>query len=272
MIKEVRKLISLLLLLIPTNYLFAETADYSSLKAVLIVGHEEDDTHEAIADMNEIADLFTQYKVTVYKFYDEKAIWSEITKVTPECNFLVYSGHGSVMGIDGKAGGICINPETVSTAQLIADLRLKENALVLFKSVCGGAGSSAGDQGDIGIDEARDRVMNYAYPFFEVGAAAYYANNYGSGVYNFLKNFLDGKSLYEGYVSSTSPWSEIEFEETFPKDTSKSFSIASRPGGGTATLITYTNGVKKEEKVISPKQYNVAYVGKKSFSIKNMLE
>ena len=112
-----------------------------------------------------------------------------IIEVANKCKFFVYSGHGSTMGVNGNAGGICIN-SMVSSYELIKSLRLKENALVIFKSVCRGAGSSAGDNTDIGITEAKKRVTNYAYPFFEIGASAYYANNYGAGAYNFLEDFL----------------------------------------------------------------------------------
>lgn len=49
--------------------------------------------------------------------------------------------------------------------------------MVIFKSVCGGAGFSADDRIDIGTDEAKKRVCSYASPFFKIGSAAYYANN-----------------------------------------------------------------------------------------------
>ena len=149
---------------------------------------------------------------------------------------------------------------------------MKNNALVLFKSVCRGAGSSAGDNDDIGIKVAKERVTSYAYPFFEIGAAGYYANNFGNGVYNFLKDFLAGKTLKEAYVNSASTWTTIEFEEPFPNDSTKSFSIASTPGGGTSTRTTYTNGVKKVEKIPTPKEYEIAYVGSTTFSIQDMLK
>ena len=173
------------------------------------------------------------------------------------------------MGEDGNAGGICIN-SMVSSSRLMNQLRLKDNSLVIFKSVCNGAGSSAGDDNDIGITEAKKRVTYYAYPFFEIGASAYYANNFGNGVYDFLSDFLSGVTLKQSYLNSTETWTNVEFEESFSRDTAKSFSIASTPGGGTATRTTYTNGVKKVEQVKSHKGYKIAYVGEPGFSIINM--
>jgi hypothetical protein len=248
---------------------FCQNNNSKDLKAILIVGHQEDRTKGAIEKMDEIANLFLKKGVLVYKFYDKKADWNEIIKVAKNCNFLLYSGHGSTMGKDGNVGGICIN-SMISSFELMKNLRLKENALVIFKSVCNGAGSSAGDDNDIGITEAKKRVAYYAYPFFEIGASAYYANNFGNGVYDFLDDFLSGITLKQAYLNSTKTWTNVEFEEVFSRDNTKSFSIASRPGGGTATRTTYTNGVKKVEQVKSPKGYKIAYVGKIGFSIIDM--
>jgi hypothetical protein len=239
------------------------------LKAILIVGHQEDGTKEAISDMDKIADLFTQNGVFVYKYYDNDANWNEIINVSKSCSFFVYSGHGSRMGKNGNAGGICINP-TISTSELIASLRLRDNSLVIFKSVCFGAGSSAGDDNDIGIVEAKKRVSSYSYPFFKVGASGYYANNYGNGAYNFLSDFLSGITLKQAYLNSAKIWADVEFEAPFPGYKGKSFSIASTQGGRTATRTTYSNGVKKVEEVKSSKGYGIAYVGNSEFSIKEM--
>lgn len=255
--------------LLLTYPLFAQKNETEQLKAILIVGNQEDGTEGEMEEMDKIANLFKENGVLVYKFYDDKADWNEIVKTAKDCNFLVYSGHGSTMGENGNAGGLCIN-SMVSSAELVKDLKLKDNALVIFKSVCYGAGSSADDDKDIGIKEAKKRVTNYAYPFFEIGAAAYYANNFGSGVYNFLEDFLSGAALKQAYLNSTKIWAEVEFEEVFSKDNTKFISIASRQGGGTATRTTYINGVKKVEEIESPKGYEIAYVGKADFSIRDM--
>ncbi len=249
---------------------YGQNNNSGKLKAVLVVGHQEHLTQSSIQDMNKIARIFSENDIEVYKFYDKKAVWKDIVKVAKDCSFFIYSGHGSSQGKDGNAGGICIT-SVVSTKELISSLRLKENALVIFKSVCNGAGSSAGDDTDIGIEEAKKRVSHYAYPFFDVGAVAYYANNYGNLVNKFLEDFLTGISLKQAYLNSAKQWTDIEFEEPFSRDTTKSFSIASSPGGrGTTTRTSYVDGVKKEEIIESIKNYDIAYVGKSDYSIKDM--
>lgn len=248
---------------------FPQSTQSVKLKAILVVGPLEDLTASSIKDMNEIAALLTKNKILVYKFYDKSANWEEIVKVAKDCSFFIYSGHGSKLGENGTAGGLCIQ-SMVSSAQLIDKLKLKPNALVIFKSVCNGAGSSATDDDDIGIMEAKNRVSSYANPFFKIGASAYYANNYGDGALNFLTDFLAGVPLKKAYLNSALDFDTVEFDEALPMDKNKTYSIASNDGGGFSTRTTYVDGVKKVEKVKSPKEYRIAYVGNSEFSIKNM--
>ena len=144
----------------------------SNLEAVLVVGNTEESTKSAIEEMNSLALVFIKNGIKVTKFYDKNTNWESIKVAAKTASFFVYDGHGSTLGINGATGGLCLN-KFISTEQILADLRLKKNALVLFKSVCGGAGSSASDTKDIGIDEAAQRVTDYSYPFFSIGASCY---------------------------------------------------------------------------------------------------
>jgi hypothetical protein len=175
------------------------------------------------------------------------------------------------MGIGGKSGGLCLQ-KMISAETILKELRLKKNAMVLFQSVCRGAGSSASDDGDIGIKEAQRRVTDYSKPFFDIGASAYYANNYGSGCYNFLNDFLSGIQLKQCFKNSAKTWSEVELEKPYEYNKNKQISIATSKGGGMSTRTTYTNGVKKVEEVPTSKEYEIAYVGFPNFSIKNMIK
>ncbi|MFM7730210.1 MAG: hypothetical protein ACKO6L_04145 [Flavobacteriales bacterium] len=242
---------------------------YGHLKALLIVGSQEDGTQSSMEGMDDIADLFKEHGIQVYRFYDQQADWEAITRVAPECSFLVYDGHGSTMGDGGKAGGLCINT-MVSSSRIRESLRLHAHALVMFQSVCYGAGSSASDDDDIGILEAKDRVSNYAQTFLDVGADGYYANNYVGGVYFFLQDFLEGISLKEAYQQSVHSYSHIEFEDISKGQPRSYFSIASSPGGGYATRTTYTNGVKKVEQIPSVKDYDIACMGTLDLDVRDL--
>lgn len=262
--------------------LFAQKHNYKAkhLKAVLIIGPFDDpnsviastgdySTEATIRQMDYIANLFIKNGVKVYKFYNEKSDWSRIVKVARDCNFFVYAGHGSNLGRNGNTGGLIVKSGPVSTHQLIKTLRLKKNALVVFKSVCKGAGSSAGDEKDIGPKVAERRVTYYASPFFKVGAAAYYANNYDGGVYSFLRDFLSGKTLKKAYHNNLYS-NKIEFEKPFLSDRRKYISIASSEGGGKKTIVTVRYGKESRKTINNPKEYNIAYVGRKYFSIQEM--
>ena len=195
----------LLLQLLPglswSTTLLVDSTKFSKLKAVLIVGHQEDGTKEAIEKMEKIALFLKKKKVNVVSFYDQKAYWAKIKEAAKGAHFFIYSGHGSTMGENGCAGGLCVN-SMVNSRTITEELKLATNAIIIFKSVCNRAGSSAGDNGDIGIKEAEKRVSDYSNPFFKTGAAAYFANNLGSGVENFLKAFFEGKDIHSCYEAS----------------------------------------------------------------------
>jgi hypothetical protein len=244
-------------------------ASSDSLQALLIVGHQEDLTENAIEDMNKLAILFRENGVKVNKFFDDKADWGEIKKLSGKCSFLVYSGHGSTLGENGGAGGICIN-SMVTSSELVEEFKLKPNALVCFQSVCMGAGSTAGDMIDIGIDEAKKRVTSYSKPFLEIGASSYFASNYSYGVYSFLQLFFKGETLRMAFEDSFSNWSKIELEEAYAYNNQKHIVLAASPGGGTATYTKWVNGKKTTKQITNPKSYNVAMVGNVKFDFEMM--
>ncbi len=233
----------------------------NQLKAVLIVGPQEDGTAAAITKMDKIADFFRDKGVEVHCFYNDKTDWDKIVVASEGANFFVYSGHG------GTSGGLNLSTH-ISNQQIVSDLKLHENAMIIFKSVCYGAGSSAGDDDDIGIKTALSRATNYAIPFFEIGIGCYYANNFGDGCLNFLELFFEGKTVQECYTAGVEDgWAKIEITENCSIANDLKISIASSDWGGTCTRITYTNGVKKVEEVPNPKSYDIAYISKPDFTI-----
>jgi hypothetical protein len=221
--------------------------------------------------INKINIIFQEKGISVSKFYDSKAIWEDIKKATPNASFFVYSGHGSTMGVGGKTGGLCLQ-KMISVETMLKELKLKKNAMIIFKSVCRGAGSSADDDIDIGIKEATQRVTDYSKPFFDIGASTYYANNFGNGCYNFLDDFLSGVQLKQCFTNSAKDWTEIEFTKPFVFNKIMQISIASKKGGGITTHTTFINGEKKVEERKSLKTYEIAYVGIPTFTINDLMK
>lgn len=241
------------------------------LHAVLIVGPLEDGTDSAIKSMNKIADYLESQNVIVEKFYNKYSDWDKIKKSAKKTHFFIYSGHGSTLGKGGNSGGLCIK-NMISTQTILEELEFKNNPIVIFKSVCRGAGSSAGDNRDIGIKEATKRVSNYSTPFLKLGASCYYANNLGKGCLSFLQNLFDGKSLETCFIESSKLWCKIEFSKKYTLNETQNIAIASTDWGGTATQTTYINGKKTVKKVKVHKSYDIAYIGKKDFTLNELKE
>ena len=249
---------------------FKNSPKSAPLEAVLIVGNTEKGTLSSIKDMNALALIFENRGIKVTKFYDRNTNWEAIKRAAKNASFFVYSGHGSTMGINGKTGGLCLN-QMITTKQILEELQLKKNAIVLFKSVCGGAGSSADDSKDIGIEEASTRVSDYAQPFFTIGAACYYADNYEDGIHQFLTHFLDGMTNVECYTANTQhDYVCREISQPFPLDRKKQIAISSDQPGGMTTQYIFKNGKTTYKKIPSFKNYNIAFVGNPEFTIEEL--
>ena len=238
------------------------------LRAVIIVGDQQDGTINAIEDMENIHTFFKSKNVIVKTFYHPKTSWKDIVKESKDASFFVYSGHG-MSWPDGKYGGLDLN-EAISSEDIKNDLKLKSNAIVVFKSVCGGAGSSASDDGDIGIKKAIERVSDYSRPFLNIGASAYYANNFGEGCLSFLNDFFEGKTMKECFDNSIGWSAKLEVDQNYRYDRSKSIGVASCDWGGTVTKTSYINGVKSVREVPATKDYDIAYVANLRFSISTL--
>lgn len=242
------------------------------LEAVLIVGNIEKGTASSIKEMNALALIFENRGIKVTKFYDKNTNWESIKKAAKTASFFVYSGHGSTMGINGGSGGLCLI-DMISAKQMVEELRLKKNAVVLFKYVCRGAGSSAGDIDDIGIEEATTRVSDYAQPFFTIGAACYYANNYYCGIDYVLINFLEGMTFEECYLENTDgEYNCREILKPFIFDPNKKIGIASNQQVGMATQCTTKNGKTICKKIPSRKSYDIAFVGNPDLTIEDLTD
>ena len=238
------------------------------LRAVIIVGDLQDGTVSAIKEMEEIHSFFKSKNVIVKTFYHPKTSWKDIVSASKDASFFMYRGHG-MSWPDGKYGGLDLD-EAISSEDIMNDLQLKSNAIIIFKSVCGGAGSSASDDGDIGIRKALERVSDYSRPFLSIGASAYYADNFGNGCLSFLNDFFEGKTMKECFDNSIGWSAKLEVDQNYKYDRSKSIGVASSDWGGTVTKTSYINGVKSVREVPATKDYDIAYVANPRFSISTL--
>ena len=236
----------------------------SQLKAIIILGEGDNlsDKQEDITYMENIRLFLNEKNVLVKTFYDNEVKWEDIVEEAKDASILIYQGHG----IEWKKGyGGFDLKKNVSSEDIVRDLKLKSNAVVLFQSVCGGAGSSAGDDIDIGLEEAKKRILSYSDPFFKIGAKAYFAINTKGGVMDFLISFFRSESIQQIFNKSLGSFYEKEIDIRYDKD--KNIGIASRNWGGTTTRTTWFNGEKTTEEVPSIKNYSITYIGNPDYNI-----
>ena len=235
--------------------------------AVLVVGTHLGSNDRTATEMDKIGEFLKSKGVRVQKFYNHQSDWELIKEASQNAHFFIYSGHGSNMGKNGT-GGLVLK-DWITNDQIQNELKLKDNALVLFKSVCGGAGSSAGDNGDIGYKEAELRVSDYAEPFLAIGASTYYANNYGDGCVSFLEDFFDGLSIEECYNNSLLWGVNKHISKNYMYQPNLKIAISgSNANSGTHTVIrTDGNGVQTRRQVPNSKSYSISYVGNPYFNI-----
>jgi hypothetical protein len=218
------------------------------LEALCIVGSRVSQSYEDRTE--EIAELLESQNVKVHRFYDGNNNWEKIKKAAENCTFFIYSGHGTVLGLDGGFGGLVVE-DFISAQQIIDELKFKKDAIVIYQSACGGAGSSADDEGDLDLETAEERVVETATPFLLAGAKAYHANNYFGGVLDFLKNLLGGKTVSESYITTAETWNTIEKNERLKSNRLPSI---------------YYVGISSDDS----QEYNVAYVGIPTFKLTDL--
>ncbi|HSQ16664.1 MAG TPA: hypothetical protein VLM83_03110 [Anaerolineales bacterium] len=176
------------------------------LKAVLLVGPIDGNTGEwtlsEISNMELAADVLEANGVTVFRFYPGNQTFTAIEEAANGAHFLLYRGHGVY---DGNlpypnVGGFMLSSGYYSPDRIRTYMHLAPNAIVmLYGCFTAGSSSAEGDLYDIGITEAGRRVSQYSDPFFDIGAAGYYANWFGNAFEIFLLNLFAGQTLGQAY-------------------------------------------------------------------------
>lgn len=186
------------------------TLALSGLKAVLIVGPIDGDYGSWTTDEKNNMDLaaaeLSANGVEVHKFYAPNNDWEQIKAAANGAHFLMYRGHGVyVSGTNPlQVGGFSLSGNVFKMPNDIRnDLKLARNAIIMLYG-CFTAGSSSMDSKDIGLAEAQRRVVQYSDPFFDIGAAGYYANWLGNAFQYFVRYLFDGQTLGEAYQSYNS--------------------------------------------------------------------
>lgn len=223
----------------------------SRIKAIVISadvdGPTGENTKGFLERMRSTAEFLKDKGIKVHEFFCPNDDWEKIVAQAVGAHILIYSGHGVYDGSRPPkwVGGFSLTNKFVSSKEVQDQLKLANNAIVIFNQACFTAGSAGGDVGDIGLSEAHRRVAIYAHPFIDLGVGCYYANNFYNSAAAFVDGFLKKKTVKTIYQEEASSWSQILEEK--PYDFNKQ----------------YTMGISK----YGTDQYCVAYVGKPGFTI-----
>ena len=175
------------------------------LTAVLIVGPIDGDygswTTQEKQNMELAAVELEANGVTVHRFYTPNNNWGQITAAAQGAQFLFYRGHGVYWSAlpNPTVGGFALHDSFVSSEMIRTDLELAPNAIVMLYG-CFTAGSSSSDDSPINSAEAQRRVAQYSDPFFDIGAAGYYANWFGDAFQKYVRYLYQGQTLQGAYV------------------------------------------------------------------------
>lgn len=249
------------------------------LKAVFVVSDVDGDDPKGwwnkmfIAQQKLNAQYLRERGVQVKEFYHPNTKWKDILKASEGANLFIYSGHGSNQGINYDAGGLCLLDGIRHASEIKSELKLHKNALVIFNSACSSAGSSASDTKDIGAKEAQKRVAEYAYPFLVNTNGAYLANNNTDWMIPFFMSFFSGKTLTEIHQKELLKHYKAVQPAIYSYDRSYVVGVSYyMPSVPFTEIITITNGKKTVEKVKTHNEYDLAYVSKPGYSVKDMVK
>ncbi len=257
---------------IVSNFAKLSADSLKRIKVIIVVGPVEESTKKFVEEKKELATFLRSYGVQVIEIYHPKANWTDVQEASKDAHIFIYSGHGSTKGENSCSGGLCLTDGITSASDMSKGLQLNKNALILFNHVCRGAGSSAGDDGDIGKIEAAKRVTDYSYPFIQKGAGCYYANNTNGSLQPFLERFFN-KMPVSTIWKEVSKSKTIVIDEKYKHDKRYHISLGSDDESGSiVTRTTTTNGVKKVEKIKGFISYDEAIVGMPEFSVLKLFE
>jgi hypothetical protein len=167
-------------------------------KVVLIVGPAGGATpyYKRLADQT--ATAAAAYTPNVVKVYSPDATWPAVKTALQGASIVVYLGHGNGwpsiyrnalypptqngFGLNPHAGAADAH-QYFGEEQIGSQIKLAPNAVVVFSHLCYASGNTEPGLAEGTLDQAQQRVDNYAAGFFRAGAGAVIADAYLSPTY-----------------------------------------------------------------------------------------
>ena len=202
--------------LAPASFAASSTAAKAVPKVVFIVGPAGDATSGYRAEARAAAAIARKYTPDVVELYSPDATWPAVKDALAGASLVVYMGHGNGwpskyrdalypltedgFGLNPVVGGDDFTHQYFGEASVGA-VKLAKNAVVLLNHLCYASGNSEPGLPEGTLDQAKQRVDNYAAGFVRAGAAAVIAEAWASPSF-FVKTVLGGSR------SIQSAWSD----------------------------------------------------------------
>ena len=189
-------------------------------KVVFIVGPAGAATDRYRAQARVAADIARHYTPDVVELYSPDATWPAVKEATRGASLVVYMGHGNGwpsryrdslypptqdgFGLNPAPGGDDASHQYFGEGFVGSEIKLAKNAVVLLNHLCYASGNTEPGLPEGTLDQARQRVDNYAAGFIKAGAAAVIAEAWSSPNY-FVRAILSGgSSIQNAWLHSPS--------------------------------------------------------------------
>src|SRR5262245_49071470 len=210
----------LLGVVLPATAAAASSGNAAVPKVVFIVGPAGDATDRYRAQARAAAAVARHYTPDVVELYSPDATWPAVVAATKGASLVVYMGHGNGwpskyrdslfpatqdgFGLNPAPDGDDATHQYFGEASVGSDIKLAKNAVVLLNHLCYASGNSEPGLPEGTLDQARQRVDNYAAGFIRAGASAVIAEAWSSPNY-FVRAILSGQtSIQKSWLNSPS--------------------------------------------------------------------
>ncbi|MEO8570376.1 MAG: hypothetical protein ABI553_01635 [Chloroflexota bacterium] len=182
-------------------------------RVVFIVGPAGAATDGYRAEARAAATIARRYTPDVVELYSPDATWQAVRQALDGASLVVYMGHGNGwpshyrdalyppsqdgFGLNPAAGGGDSSHQYFGEASIAAQVKLAKNAVVLLNHLCYASGNAEPGLPEGTLDQARQRVDNYAAGFITAGASAVIAEAWSSPSY-FVRAILGGGRSIQG--------------------------------------------------------------------------
>jgi hypothetical protein len=237
----------------------AAAAPRTDPKVVLIVGPAGSATDRYRERAEAAAQIADRYTSNVVRLYSPNATWPAVKQALQGAAVVVYLGHGNGwpsryrdtpyaatqngFGLNPVAGGDDYTHQYFGEEFLASQVRLADNAIVLLHHLCYASGNTEPGLPEGTIDQARQRVANYAAGFIAAGAGAVVAEGHMGPAW-YMNRLLNGKGSIDRIWRASPNVHGHEFRFESPR--SPGFTVAMDPDHadrGFYRSIVYRGGV-----------------------------